>query len=160
VLACLASLAHADERVTIGNVHRCCRSCTAGINEAVGGVAGVTATVMSDKIGLSGPTTDDLQRAVDALCAAGYSGTSDNPAVKVNAGAGPDETLTALTVSGTHLCCSGCTGAAKGAIKVVPGVKSDTIAIGARSFTVEGEFNGKALMEALARAGLNGTATK
>jgi hypothetical protein len=42
----------------------------------------------------------------------------------------------------------------------VPGVKSDTMATNAKSFTVEGEFNGKALMEALAKAGFTGTATK
>ena len=160
VFAGLVSAAHADEKVTLSGIHNCCGKCSAVINKTVGGVAGVTADLADDKISLSAANTGDLQKAVDALVAAGFGGTSDNAAVKVNAVAGPDETVTSLTVSGTHLCCGSCVKAAKAAVKSVPGVTSDTIAAGAKSFKVEGEFNGKALMEALAKAGFTGTATK
>jgi hypothetical protein len=153
-------MVRADDEVTLSNVHRCCRSCTAGIKQAVESVAGATVTFTRDEVGLRAPRTEELQKAVDALCAAGYAGTSDNPAVKVTTGAGPDETVTSLAVTGTHLCCSGCTRAARAAAMSVAGVKNVVIETGATSFTVEGEFNGRTLMDALAKAGFNGTASR
>lgn len=160
VLAGLAGAAQADEKVTLSGVHNCCGGCTATINKAVGSVAGVTCAVAADKVSLSAANAGDLQKAVDALVAAGYTGTSDNAAVKVNAGSGPDEKVSSLTVTGAHMCCGGCVAAADKAIKSVPGVKSHDITAGAASFKVEGEFNAKALMEALAKAGFTGKAAK
>ena len=155
-----ATVAQAAEKVTLSGVHNCCGKCTAGLNKAVGTVAGVTAEIAGDKVTLSAATAGDLQKAADAIVAAGYTGTSDNAAVKATAGTGPDEKVTSLTVTGTHMCCGKCVMAAKKAVAAVDGVKSDTIAAGATTFKVEGSFNAKALMEALAKAGFTGTATK
>lgn len=155
-----AGAAQAAEKVTLSGVHNCCGGCTAGINKALKSVAAVTSEVAGDKVSLSAATVTDLQQAVDALVAAGYTGASDSEAVKVNAGTGPDEKVTSLTVSGTHMCCGRCVKMAQEAILAVPGVKSDTIKVGEPSFKVEGDFNAKDLMSALAKAGFTGKATK
>lgn len=159
-LVSLVGAAQAAEKVTLSGVHNCCGSCAKGINKAVGTVPGVTSTLAGDKVSLDAASTADLQKAVDAMIAAGYTGTSDNTAVKVNAGTGPDEKVTSLTVSGTHMCCGGCVKAAQAAIKGVPGVTGDTITGGAKSFKVTGDFNAKDLMTALAKAGFTGIAAK
>jgi copper chaperone CopZ len=65
-----------------------------------------------------------------------------------------------LTITGTHLCCGKCVKSVDAAVKAVPGVKSDTAEKGAQSFKVEGDFNAKAVMTALAKAGFTGTAAK
>ena len=159
-LVSLAGAARADEKVTLSGVHNCCGSCAKSINTALGTVAGLKAELAGDKVTMTAASNDDLQKGVDAMIAAGYTGASDNEAVKVNTVAGPDEKVTSLTVSGTHMCCGKCVKMAQAAIKGVAGVTGDTIAPGAKTFTVTGDFNAKELMAALAKAGFTGTATK
>lgn len=158
----LAAFALADEKVTLTEVHNCCKKCTDGLKKAVATVPGVTAEVEPKKttVVLSGASNADLQKAVDAITAAGYTGVSDNPEVKVPMPDAPDEQVTSLTISGTHLCCGSCVKDVEKAVKSVPGVQSDTATKGAESFKVEGNFNAKALMTALAKAGFAGTASK
>lgn len=159
-IVAFAAVAQADEKVTLSGVHNCCGGCSAGIKKATGTVAGVKTELAGDKVSLSATNAEELQKAVDALVAAGYTGASDNAAIKVNAGTGPDEKVTSLTISGTHMCCGSCVKAAKAAIKTVPGATSDTVTAHADTFKVEGDFNAKDLMEALAKAGFTGKATK
>jgi copper chaperone CopZ len=160
VLGLVASAAIAEEKVTLSGVHNCCKKCTEGLNKAVATAPGVTAKIDKSTVALTGGSTEDLQKAVDAIVAAGYTGTSDNDKVKVNAGEGADEKVTSLTVSGTHLCCGKCVTATDKAVKSVAGVKSDTAAKGAESFKVEGDFNAKEVMAALDKAGFTGKAAK
>jgi copper chaperone CopZ len=159
VLLTLASSAFA-EKVTLTGVHNCCKSCIKGIDKAVTSVSGATAEIDKDSVTITAASTADAQKAVDALVAAGYTGTSGDAAVKVTPGTGPDEKVSALTVSGVHLCCGKCVTAVEKAILSVTGTKSHNATKGADSFKVEGEFNGKALMVALAAAGFTGKAAK
>ena len=156
----LAVAAFGEEKVTLTNVHNCCKSCVKGIEKAVGTAPGVKAQIEKSTVVLTGDNKADVQKAVDALTAAGYTGTSDNSDVKVPPASAPDEKVSSLTISGTHLCCGKCVKAVEAAAKSVPGVKSDNATKGAKSFTVEGNFNAKELMEALAKAGFTGTVTK
>ena len=158
VLGLVASTALAEEKVTLTGVHNCCKKCTEGLNKAVSNAPGVTATITKSTIVLAGGTTEDIQKAVDSIVAAGYTGASDNAKVKVNAGTGKDGMVSELTVSGVHMCCAKCVTAAEKAIKSVEGVKSDNVAKGVDTFKVEGNFNAKALMEALDKAGFTGKA--
>jgi periplasmic mercuric ion binding protein len=158
VLVALASVALGADKVTLTDVHNCCKSCTKGIEKAVATVPGVKADVQKSTVVLSGDSDADLQKAVDAITAAGYIGASDKPDVKVATPTAPDEQVKSLTVSGTHLCCGKCVKAVDAAVKSVPGVKSVDAAKGAKSFDVKGDFNAKAVMEALAKAGFAGTA--
>jgi copper chaperone CopZ len=160
VLLSLAAAVVAEEKVTLTDVHDCCKKCAEGLNKAVATAPGATAAIEKTTVTLTAADTATLQKAVDAIVAAGYTGNSDNAAVKVTPGTGPDEKVTALTITGTHLCCGKCVKGVDAAVMTVPGVKSHTAVKGAESFKVEGEFNGKDLMAALAKAGYTGTATK
>ncbi|HEY2587020.1 MAG TPA: cation transporter [Tepidisphaeraceae bacterium] len=159
LVVALASVAMAEEKVTLSDVHNCCKSCTKGIQKAVGTVPGVKADVEKSTVVLTGGSDADLQKAVDAITAAGYTGASDKADVKVKTASAADEQVKSLTVSGVHLCCGKCVKAVESAVKAVPGVKSDTATKGAKSFEVTGDFNAKVLMDALAKAGFTGTAT-
>lgn len=154
----VAAPAFAESKVTLSGVHNCCKSCTKGIEKAVTSVSGATAAVEKEKVTITAASDADAQKAADALVAAGYTGTSDNPAVKVNAGTAPDAKVSSLTISGTHLCCGKCVTGVEKAVLAVAGVKSHTATKGADSFKVEGDFNGKDVMTALAKAGYTGKA--
>lgn len=152
-----AAPAFAESKVTLSGVHNCCKSCTKGIEKAITGT-GATAAVEKENVTITAANDAGLQKATDALVAAGYTGASNNPAVKVNAGTAPDAKVSSLTISGTHLCCGKCVTGVEKAVLAVPGVKSHTAAKGAESFKVEGDFNGKDVMAALAKAGYTGKA--
>ena len=160
IVLSLAAVSLAAEKVTLTDVHNCCKSCVKGLNKAVATSPGVTAEINKTTVVLTGDNKADLQKAVDAIVAAGYVGTSDSSDVKVTPGTAPDEKVTSMTITGMHLCCGKCVKAVDGALKTVPGVTGNTAAKGAESFKVEGDFNGKAVMEALAKVGFTGTATK
>lgn len=159
-LLAAATSAFAAESVTISGVHNCCKGCTKSIEKAITSVAGATAAVEKTSVTISAASIADLQKAADALIAAGYAGKSNNSAVKVQPGTAPDEKVAALTISGTHLCCGKCVDGVEEAVLAVPGVKGHTATKGADSFKVEGDFNAKAVMAALAAAGYSGKATK
>jgi len=160
IVLSLAAASLAEEKVTLTDVHNCCKKCTEGLNKAVATAPGVTADIKKTTVVLTADKKEDLQKAVDAIIAAGYTGTSDNSDVKVTNGTAPDEKVKSLTITGTHLCCGKCVKAVDKAVKSVAGVESDTAAKGVDSFKVEGDFNAKDLMEALAKAGFTGTAAK
>src|SRR5215469_11600203 len=80
----------ADVSVKLTDVHLCCQSCVKGVQKAVGSVSGVTATssMDDDTVSLTGPDTATVQKAVNALTAAGYFGKSSDPSITVNADTG------------------------------------------------------------------------
>lgn len=158
VVSVLTSAVFAEETVTLSNVHNCCKKCTDGLNKAIGDAPGVTAKIDKSSVALTAASTAEIQKAVDAIIAAGYTGTSDSPRVKADAGTAPDKSVDELTISGVHLCCPKCVTAVDKAVKAVSGVKSDTATKGSDIFKVEGNFNAKELMAALAKAGFTGTA--
>ena len=101
----------ADASVKLTDVHLCCQSCVKGVQKAVGKVDGVTATSdMDDKtVSLTGPDTATVQKAVDALVAAGYYGKSSDAAITVSSDTGAkDEKVKSLNVENVHLCCGSC----------------------------------------------------
>jgi copper chaperone CopZ len=149
----------ADATAKISNVHICCNGCVKGINTAVGTVPGAKAVAdMDDEtVTLSGPDAATVQKAADALVAAGYFGTSSDVKLDTSTGA-KDQKVQTLTVSGVHLCCGKCVKAVNEAAKAVPGVQATTAKKGATSFDVTGDFNAKDVMAALQKAGLTGKA--
>jgi copper chaperone CopZ len=151
------SLRAADVKLT--DVHLCCQSCVKGVTKAVSGVSGVTATssMDDDTVSLTGPDTATLQKAVDALTAAGYYGKCSDPSIKVNAETGAkDQKVQSMKVDDVHLCCGKCVKAVGEALGSVAGVTGNTAAKGAKSFTISGDFNEKDAMNALQKAGLTG----
>jgi len=159
VLALTLAAAHADSSVKLSDVHLCCQSCVKGVDKAVAKVPGVTAkSDMDDKtVSLTGPDTATVQKAVDALVAAGYYGKSSDDSIKVSADTGAkDEKVQSLKVEDTHLCCGSCVKAVNKALGGVSGVSGNDAKKGATSFTITGDFNEKDAMAALQKAGLTG----
>src|SRR5437870_4941014 len=80
----------AESSVKLSHVHLCCNSCVKGVDKAISNVSGAAA--QSDKeagtVTITAPDTETVQKAVDALVAGGYFGTSSDPAVKVRAKSG------------------------------------------------------------------------
>lgn len=148
-----------DATVQISGVHLCCQNCVRGAQQAVATVPGVSAAVDREAgtVSLSGPDKTTVQRAADALTAAGYFGTSSDPGIKIHADTGAKgETVQAMQVDGVHLCCRGCVAKVDASVKSVAGVKAHTAAKDAKSFQVEGSFVDREVFDALQKAGLTG----
>ena len=153
----------ADTSVKLTDVHLCCQSCVKGVQKAVSKVDGVTATSdMDDRtVSLTGPDTATVQKAVDALVAAGYYGKSSDASITVSSDTGAkDEKVKSLNVEGVHLCCGSCVKAVNKALGGVSGVTDNTATKGATSFTINGDFNEKDAMVALQKVGLTGHVAK
>jgi copper chaperone CopZ len=159
ILAALAlSLQAADSSVKLSNVHLCCGGCTKAAEKAVSSVAGASA--QSDKdagtLTITAPDQATAQKAVDAVVAAGFFGTSSEPGIKVvdNSGAKKGK-VQSLKLSGVHLCCGKCVSGVNDALSKVKGVKGNTAAKGAESFEVTGDFKAKPVIAALNKAGFS-----
>lgn len=150
ILLSLGVAARAETTVTLTGLHNCCGGCEKGITKALTSVKDVTATVEDDKATITAKTKTAADKAVDALLAAGYYGVGA-PEQKI-----ADKKVKSATVSGTHLCCGKCVTGIANAVKTVPGATGHTATKGAKSFTVEGDFNLKDLLAALNKAGYNG----
>jgi copper chaperone CopZ len=159
----LAVSAQAESSVKLTDVHLCCESCVKGVTKTVSKVEGVKAeSDMDDKtVSLTGPDTAALQKAVDALTAAGYYGKSSDPAIKVNADTGAkDEKVKSMKVEDLHLCCGSCVKAVNKALGGVSGVTGNTATKGAKSFEITGDFNENDVFAAFEKAGLTGHVAK
>ncbi len=153
----------ADSSVKLTDVHLCCQGCVKGAQHAVAGVSGVTASVDQDEgtVTLTGADPATVQKAADALVAAGYFGKSSDPAIKLNADTGATgRQVQSLEIKGVHLCCGKCVKSVNEALGSVSGVKANTATKGAKSFTVTGDFNDKEVLTALQKAGLTGQVGK
>jgi mercuric ion binding protein len=159
VALALAGSAYADSSVKLTDVHLCCQSCVKGVQKAVAKVPGVKAESDMDEktISLTAPDAATLQKGVDSLTAAGYYGKSSDAAVKVNGETGAkDIKVEKLKIEDTHLCCGSCVKAVNKALADIPGVTGNTATKGATSFEVTGNFNEKAVFDALQKNGLTG----
>src|SRR5262249_47859552 len=110
LLACLSGLSvqAADATVKISAVHLCCKSCVTGVQKAVGTVPGVTAAVDKEAgaVSLTAADAETVQKAADALVAAGYYGTSSDAKIKIDSSTGATgKKVQSLQVNGVHLCC-------------------------------------------------------
>jgi hypothetical protein len=159
VTAAMAALAHADCTVKLSGVHLCCNSCVKGADKAVATVSGAKDTCDKDAGTVSITAADEAtaQKAVDALVAAGYFGTSDNAAIKVSSATGAkDGKVSSLTVKDVHLCCPKCVKAVNAALANVSGATSNTAAKNVPSFDIKGDFNPSDVFAAFQKAGLTG----
>jgi copper chaperone CopZ len=152
-----ARAATADSTVTLSGVHLCCDNCVKGVATAVTPVKGATAVCdkSAGTIVLTAADKGTIQKAVDALTAAGYFGKSSDATVKVDASSGaPDGKVKTLEVTGVHLCCNSCVTAMKDVISKIDGIKTETVKSKATSFTLTGDFDPKSFIAELQKAGL------
>ena len=159
----VAATQAADVSVKLTEVHLCCKACVTGANKAVATVKGVTAVPdeESETVTLTAADTATLQKAADALVAAGYFGKSSDASIKLVADTGAKGAkVQTLKVEGVHMCCGECASAVGRAIKAVPGATGHTAKKNAKSFEVTGDFNDKEFFDALQKQGLNGRVAK
>src|SRR4051812_33501301 len=163
VLALSFSVRASEVSTKLSDVHLCCQSCVKGVDKAVAKVGGVTAVSDMDArtVSLTGPDTATVQKAVDALVAAGYYGKSSDDSIKINAETGvKDQKVQSVQLEGVHLCCGKCVKSVNTALSSVSGVTTNTATKGAASFTISGDFNDKEAVAALQKAGLTGHVAK
>ena len=155
----LASASASDAKIT--DVHLCCKGCVEGAEKAVSSVPGAKAAVDQDSgtVTLTGSDAATVQKAADALVAAGYFGKSSDVKLDATTGA-KGAKVQSLKIQGVHLCCGKCVKAVDKAVKSVPGVKEQTAAKGVKSFDVTGDFNDQEVFAALQKEGLTGKAAK
>jgi hypothetical protein len=108
-----------------------------GRRKTVSQVQGATASADKDAgtVGLTGPDIATVQKAADAMVAAGYFGKSSDSRIKINDNTGAKgKKVHSLQVNGVHLCCGKCVASVDEAVKSVSGVKAHTAVNGAKSF--------------------------
>jgi len=100
---------------------------------------------------------DIVQKAADALLAAGFFGKSSDPTIKLNTETGAkNQTVTSIEIEGLHLCCGKCVKSVNEVLGSVPGVTGNTAVKGAKAFEVTGNFKDKYVFDALQKEGLTG----
>ena len=162
-LALSLSARPAEVSTKISDVHLCCQACVKGVKKAVVDIKDVKADVDQDAetVTLTGSDQAAVQKAADALVAAGFFGKSSDASIKLVADTGAKGSkVQSLKLEGVHLCCGKCVSAVDKAVKAVPGVKEHTAVKNAKSFEVTGDFNDKEVVEALQKAGLTGKVAK
>jgi mercuric ion binding protein len=145
-------------KVELTGVHLCCQGCVNAVDAALRSVEGVDSRcdVENGTVAVTASDAGAAQRALDALAAAGFHGTSDNNQLAMKAVSDvPQGKVRSLKVSGIHNCCGPCCEAIKGAIATVEGVTGDTAKPRATSFEVTGDFHAADLVRALNSAGFS-----
>lgn len=163
LITTVAYSAFAESSVKLSGVHLCCGSCVKGADKAVSTVTGATSATDKDAgtVTIKGSDTATVQKAVDALIAAGYFGTSSDAEIKVKAKSGAKKAkVQTLKLAGVHLCCTKCVTAVNDTVSKVTGVKANTATKGAESFEVTGDFSPKEVVSALNKVGLTGQVAK
>src|SRR5436305_14319496 len=76
----------ADCTAKISDVHLCCKGCVSGVEKAVATVPDVKADIDQDAgtVTLSSGSAVAVQKAADAMVAAGYFGKATDNAVKIS----------------------------------------------------------------------------
>jgi copper chaperone CopZ len=163
----LAGAARAAELTAkLTGVHMCCKGCTSTLEKAVSKVKGAKAVTSTKEGEMQGDVTvtaeskESLQKAIDAIAAAGFHGKLDNKDVKFKTAkldkeARGDNKVQKLELAGIHNCCPACTKAIKEAVGKVNGVKNVSIEPKKDKFAVEGDFSARKVLTALNKAGFH-----
>lgn len=152
-----AALPDGETEITLSDVHLCCGSCRRGVERAASGFD-VELTISGKAVTIKGKKGAEVQKAVDAIAAAGFYGRSDHDAVKIADVAASDAGGNKVKVTGVHLCCGSCVKAVDEALASVGGFQKHDAEEGSDSFEVSGEgLKASEVVAALRAKGLNGT---
>jgi copper chaperone CopZ len=157
----LSAAARAETTVELKGTHLCCRACVNAVNNTLKGIEGVTGKCdpKAKTVTITAKDEATAQKAIDALAAAGFHGTTDSDKVKIHEDGGAKAgKVKTLTVTNVHNCCGACTSAIKNALKKVDGVTGDTVKARADTFEVTGDFDAAAVIKALNDAGFHAKA--
>lgn len=149
-------------KVELSGVHLCCQGCVYAADTAIRSVAGADSHCDMENGTITLTARDDAsaRKALEALAAAGFYGSSDNPDLAMKpVGTIPAGKVKSATVSGIHNCCDLCCEAIQGAINSVEGVTSATAEPGETEFEVAGHFHPASLVAELNTAGFSARVT-
>ena len=153
-----AGAAGADTKVELKGTHLCCGQCVKAVDEILKKVDGVTGKC-DQKAGTVTITAKDdaaAQKALDALAAGGFHGTTDSKAVKVKDDSGATKgKVKTLALEGVHNCCGQCNKAIVAALGKVEGVTGNTAKVKSETFEVTGDFDAVDVIKALNAAGFH-----
>jgi mercuric ion binding protein len=148
--------ASADTNVELKGTHLCCPQCVRAVNEILKKVDGVTGKCdqKAGSVAITAKDDETAQKALDALAAGGFHGTTDNKDLKIKEDSGVTKgKVKTLTLEGVHNCCGQCTKAINGTVGKVAGVTGNTAKAKNDTFDVTGDFDAEELVKALNAAG-------
>src|SRR5262249_42534412 len=107
----VSQAAQAEDKVTLSDMHVCCKGCVMAIQGAAAKVPGVKCVASEDDSNavVTGESKEAIQKAVDAIAKAGFCGTCDDPAIKVGPVSAPMGKVQKLEIAHVHNCCGKCT---------------------------------------------------
>jgi len=145
--------------LTLSGVHFCCGNCVAEVDALASKTTGVTSKsdLATHTTVLTAPDKATMQKAVDAIVAAGYFGKSSDADIKVNDVTGvKGNKAQTLTIDSMKMCCGLCVSAVNKALQGVSGVKGSSARPGASTYTITGDFDPNDVFSALNKAGISG----
>jgi periplasmic mercuric ion binding protein len=146
----------ADTKVELKGTHLCCPQCVRAVDGILKKVDGATGTCdqKSGTVTITAKDDATAQKALDALAAGGFHGTTDNKDLKIKDDSGATKgKVKSLTLEGVHNCCGSCNRAIVAALGKVAGVTGNTAKVKSETFEVTGEFDAEELVKALNAAG-------
>jgi copper chaperone CopZ len=155
---CFGLAARAETKVELKGTHLCCPACVNAVGNILKEIDGVTGKCDQKARTVTITAKDDAaaQKALDALAAGGFHGTTDNDKLKQKEDSGVEKgKVKTLTLTGIHNCCGQCNGIIKKTLKSVDGVKGDTAKAKGDTFEVTGDFDAEAVVKALNDAGFH-----
>lgn len=148
--------ARAETKVELKGTHLCCGKCVQTVDSILKKVDGVTGTCDQKARTVTITAKDDAaaQKALDALAAGGFHGTTDRKDLKIKDDSGAVKgKVKTLTLEGVHNCCNSCNRGITAAVSKVAGVAGNTAKAKTDTFEVTGDFDAVDLVKALNAAG-------
>ena len=146
----------AETKVELKGTHLCCPQCVRAVDDILKKVDGATGKSDQKKGSITITAKDDAtaQKALDALAAGGFHGTTDSKDLTIKEDSGVEKgKVKTLTLEGVHDCCGACNKAIIAAVGQVAGVTGNTAKAKSDMFSVTGEFDAEELVKALNAAG-------
>lgn len=151
-------MTHHMTSIKLRGVHLCCQGCVNAIRAAIKSLPGVEFRCDTEEGSVTLRASDEAsaQKALDAIAAAGFYGTSDNQKLAMKAMSDiPRDKVYRLKVSGIHNCCGPCCDEITQSILMVNGVTGTTAKPRATDFDVTGHFCPSDVVKALNAAGFS-----
>ena len=148
--------ARAETKVELKGTHLCCPQCVRAVETILKKIDGVTGACdqKTGSVALTAKDDATAQKALDALAAGGFHGTTDSKTlmVKDDSGATKGKVKT-LTLEGVHNCCGSCNKSIVAAVGKVAGTTGNTAKVKSDTFDVTGDFDAEELVTSLNAAG-------
>lgn len=130
--------------VSVSNVHLCCNSCIAAVEEAltdVKGVQDVAADPNTKTVRFTAADNTAAEAGIAALAKHGFFGKAkhgDKPLAFPSTGAKKGDKTNQIVLHGVHLCCGACVKGAQKSLENVPGLSEILVDRAGGKITLKG----------------------